>query len=478
MQPPTERSTLVPADGALAGTGQHPGPAAPAASPPSAEPDLRIGARPVPEHTLLCKLGEGGFGQVWKARDDDGFEVALKFLRLDGCAGATELRALEVMRNVRHPHVLPMFRSWQVGGWFVLALELGDKTLLHRLAEVVKDGHVGIPRPELLQYVHEAAQALDYLHTLNIQHRDVKPQNLLLVGGCVKVADFGLAKLMEGSQASNSGSMTPAYAAPEQFQGLVSPHSDQYSLAVSYCQLRGGRLPYPGSHHEVMFGHVHGQPDTTMLPEAERPVLARALSKKPDERWPSCREFAEALVNQVQPVESVQTSPALHTTTAHAARTKRRHAVSAVLAALTVLAIGGILLMPPRRPADAGITISEDAGADPLQPLDCTGETGVSAAGVRQSQEARARLPGREVEETVAVAGGVNMTFVLVPPGKFLMGSPEGEKDRDAGEVLHTVVLTEPFDLARHEVTQAQYEALTGNNPGSFKGRGAAPWSR
>jgi formylglycine-generating enzyme required for sulfatase activity len=113
----------------------------------------------------------------------------------------------------------------------------------------------------------------------------------------------------------------------------------------------------------------------------------------------------------------------------------------------------------------------QDSGrGDKPKPLDCTGKDGVSAADVRRAQQAWAKYLGRKVEETIEVGGGVKMTFVLVPPGKFLMGSPEDEKERHQDETLHEVTLTEPFDLARTEVTQAQYEALTGKNPSRFKG--------
>jgi formylglycine-generating enzyme len=109
--------------------------------------------------------------------------------------------------------------------------------------------------------------------------------------------------------------------------------------------------------------------------------------------------------------------------------------------------------------------------ADKPAPLDCTGKDGVSAADVRRAQEAWAKYMGRKVEETVEVADGVNMTFVLVPPGKFHMGSPEDEKQRlEDRETLHEVTLTGPFDLGKTEVTQAQYEALAGKNPSHFKG--------
>src|SRR5579871_1373926 len=108
-------------------------------------------------------------------------------------------------------------------------------------------------------------------------------------------------------------------------------------------------------------------------------------------------------------------------------------------------------------------------------PLDCTGKDGVTAADVRKAQEAWAKYLGRKIEETIELPGGVKMTFVLVPPGIFRMGSPKVEKDReeleqDDDETQHEVTLTEPFDLGKTEVTQAQYMALADENPSFFKG--------
>jgi formylglycine-generating enzyme required for sulfatase activity len=96
----------------------------------------------------------------------------------------------------------------------------------------------------------------------------------------------------------------------------------------------------------------------------------------------------------------------------------------------------------------------------------------VSAAAVRNAQAAWARYLGRQVEEEDEIAPGVKMTLVLVPPGKFLMGSPEGESERPPDEVQHQVTITEPFYLGKHEVTQAQYEALLGQDkdPSHFRG--------
>jgi formylglycine-generating enzyme required for sulfatase activity/serine/threonine protein kinase len=101
--------------------------------------------------------------------------------------------------------------------------------------------------------------------------------------------------------------------------------------------------------------------------------------------------------------------------------------------------------------------------------LDSTGPSEFSTAEVRTIQNTWARRLGREVEETVEIASGVTMTFVLVPPGRFLMGSPPDEEDRTGDESLHEVTLTEPFYLGKTEVTQAQYKALMGSNPSKFR---------
>ena len=268
--------------------------------------DLKPGAEPINGYTLIDRLGKGGFGEVWKATGPGGFQVALKFVALEGRMGTAELRALEVIKSIRHPHLLANFGSWQKDGRLIIAMELADKTLSDRLNECVDQGLPGIPAPEIFEYFLEAAKGLDFLNeprhptgeggTQGIQHRDIKPQNLLLVGGSVKVADFGLARMLEHSTTGHTGSMTPSYAPPEFFQEKTTAQSDQYSLAVSYCQLRGGRLPFEGNPAAVIAGHLYREPDLSMLPEVERGAVARALAKPSRERWPSCRAFVQAVM--------------------------------------------------------------------------------------------------------------------------------------------------------------------------------------
>jgi hypothetical protein len=265
--------------------------------------DLRLtrGATPVPDYELIQSLGRGGFGEVWKAVGPGGVQVALKFIRLSEQVGEVELRALDLMKNLRHPHLMGVLGVWHRQEVLIVAMELGECTLKERLTQAQRQGLPGIPPGELREHLSDAAKGIDYLTAIHIVHRDIKPQNLLLVGGGVKVADFGLAKLLEYTHASNSGAMTPAYAAPEFFKGQATSQSDQYALAVTYCQLRGGRLPFRGSMAELMAGHLSAAPDLGMLPEEERPVVARALAKDPAGRWPDCRSFVQALEGVLQP---------------------------------------------------------------------------------------------------------------------------------------------------------------------------------
>jgi WD40 repeat protein/serine/threonine protein kinase len=273
--------------------------------------DLEPGQEPAPGYQLVRRLGKGGFGEVWEARAPGGFRVAFKFVTLAGAAGEAELRALEIIRNLRHPNLLSIFGTWQTAGRLIIGMELADATLLDEFNTVVAGGEKGLARRPLVRYSLDVAKVIDYLNKprhflggkkpVGIQHGDIKPQNILRVGEGIKVGDFGLVQLLERSLAQRAGGLTPHYAAPEVFDGHISHWSDQYSLAVTWCHLRGGQLPFTGTFEEVRDGHCQQVPDLNMLPEEERPVVARALAKDPRQRWPNCRAFIKALADSVRP---------------------------------------------------------------------------------------------------------------------------------------------------------------------------------
>jgi hypothetical protein len=258
----------------------------------------------IPGYRLLERLGEGGFGEVWKAEAPGGLLKAVKIIssRLQDDGEETgrlrqELKALNRVRTVRHPFILSLERFEIVDGRLVIVMELADRSLWDRFKECRNQGLPGIPRDELLRYMEETAEALDVMNVqYDLQHLDIKPQNLFLLYNHVKVGDFGLVKDLEGMSARATCGVTAVYAAPETFGGVVSRFCDQYNLAVAYQELLTGRLPFDGtSSRQLMMQHVMGEPNLRPLPEGDRPVVARALAKKPEERHPSCQAFVQAL---------------------------------------------------------------------------------------------------------------------------------------------------------------------------------------
>jgi hypothetical protein len=266
------------------------------------EPD----AEPIPGYRLVEPLGTGGFGEVWKCIAPGGIHKAIKFVygnlnSLDGDAvkAEQELKALERVKEVRHPFVLSMDRIEVVSGELVIVMELADKSLHDLAEEYQRKGQPGVPRDELLAYLRDTADGLDHLiDRHNLQHLDVKPRNLFLIADRVKVADFGLVKHLErGSSSGLMGGVSPLYAAPETFTGKVSRHSDQYSLAVVYMELLAGVRPFKGRNiRQLAMQHMSEQPDLSGLPEADKPAVARALAKDPNQRYPNCLAFVRALV--------------------------------------------------------------------------------------------------------------------------------------------------------------------------------------
>jgi serine/threonine protein kinase len=254
---------------------------------------------------VIRLLGKGEFGEVFLAEAPGGVQVAVKRISraLDHEASQREVKALETIRSLNHPFLLQTHQYFPLDDHLYIVMELADGSLADRCKECKAQGLMGIPVEELLTYFEQAAAALDYLHGRLVSHRDIKPQNLLMLKGYAKVADFGLAREQQATlTAASMVCGTPLYMAPEVWRSQVSLQSDQYSLAATYAEMRLGRRLFEGNTpYEIGHAHVKETPRLDPLSEEEQQVLLRALAKEPKERFPTCGAFVAALRAAVQP---------------------------------------------------------------------------------------------------------------------------------------------------------------------------------
>ncbi len=266
---------------------------------------LLIGKELSRDYRLVRLRGRGNFGSVWEAITPEGNPVALKFLPCDDrMATSLEIRAIQAINQCRHTHLIQVDQVWCYRRYVVATMPLADGSLADVLD--VYQGEYGTPIPpvDVCRYLGQVAEALDFLNRrthlvdgrqVAFQHCDIKPSNLLLFEETVKITDFSLAAPTSSPLRFHRRGGTPDYMATEVFQGRLSDWTDQFSLAVTYCHLRGGRLPYPQLTAMPERSYVRPRPDLSMIPEKERPILARALAPVPQERWGTCGEMMSQL---------------------------------------------------------------------------------------------------------------------------------------------------------------------------------------
>ncbi len=281
---------------------------------------LQFGKQVCPGYQLRRLRGHGGFGSVWEAVKDDGRMVALKFLPCsDNLVTAQEVKAIQLLRQVRHPNLIDIEQVWCSRGYVVVCMELADGSLFDLLEAYRVEYGTCLPPAEVCNYLTQCADVLDHLnsrqHVLDgqrvaIQHCDVKPTNLLLYRDKVKLSDFGLSSVTGSSLRFHRRAGTLDYAAPEIFQGRLSDWSDQYALAASYYQLRTGLLPFPDTPRSFQRNYIRPIPDLSQLKPGEQRIISRGLAPVPQDRWPSCREMMEQLTRLLSGEKSTKKSTA------------------------------------------------------------------------------------------------------------------------------------------------------------------------
>ncbi len=276
-------------------------------TPPEFGPTATMG---VPRYVLEKVLGSGSMGVVYRAHDRVlGRTVAIKTIRKELISTDSEYRACRdrffheahIFGSLSHPNIVALYDIGET-----------DDGLPYLTMEYVPDASLGalerrLSLDQVIWLLAQLASAIDYAHTREILHRDIKPTNILLgEGEEAKIADFGVAKVL-GAEFTRSQTRfgTPGYMSPEQVLGsTLTRSSDVFSLAVVAFELLSGRKPFPGkSVHSVLYKIVHADPilptgleATGLAVETWKEVFATALAKEPQRRYASASELVSELV--------------------------------------------------------------------------------------------------------------------------------------------------------------------------------------
>ncbi|MFN3298542.1 bifunctional serine/threonine-protein kinase/formylglycine-generating enzyme family protein, partial [Caldimonas sp.] len=492
---------------------------------PKQQPDElgRLGS-----YRVLKVLGSGGMGVVLQAEDPALKRlVALKVMRPELAAKETNrqrfLREAQATAAVEHSHIVPILHIGQEGEVPYIALPfLKGEPLDERLKREPQ-----LTVAEAVCIARQTAEGLAAAHEHGLIHRDIKPANLWLEASPgrksgeinIKILDFGLARgLADDTHLTQSGTIvgTPAYMAPEQARGeKVDARCDLYSLGVVLYRLCTGDVPFKGKDTLSLLTALALDTPTEPqqlnpdIPEALNDLIVQLLAKQPAERPASAAEVVEALRAIERDAEQTQVlpSPPLRRRGAGgegAAPPRRRLPLLLALAGgLAALLVLGIVIFWPTPQGtvriesddpDVQIVFDQNGptikGADKqdialragehgfvVKRGDLTFETTKFVLKKGETVTLKVELLGgklqvvqdgqvvaaREVPLAKSFKNSLGMEFVLVPKGKFWMGGSGGNVGNQEVEIPHD------FYLGKYEVTQEEWEKVTGLNPSSFK---------
>jgi len=265
------------------------------------------------QYEIMGKLGQGGMGVVYKGKDRNLQRLAALKILPPGFADQNEEARKRFVREARsaakliHQNVVTVFEAGEESGLCYIAMEFIAGPSVQALLKKQKR----IEPKIAVKIIEDAAQGLEFAHNVELIHRDVKPDNILLhPSGMAKVADFGLAKSTEGDTANITGTGhivgTPHYMSPEQCEGKeIDRRSDIYSLCVTLYHMLTGEPPFQAkSTMAILHKHVYDPvPDprdvAPEIPERLAKVVMRGMAKEPEERFAS----AKALIDELQALD-------------------------------------------------------------------------------------------------------------------------------------------------------------------------------
>ncbi|HUZ85804.1 MAG TPA: protein kinase [Candidatus Baltobacterales bacterium] len=272
----------------------------------SIAPGTRLG-----QYEVQDFIGQGAMGLVYRAYhaqlERTGAVKVMQAISPDPDTTARFRHEAQAIAQMRHPNILNVYDFGEFEGTPYMIVEyVSGGSLANRLSQGMID------QAAALNFLRGIAAGLDYAHSRGVVHRDIKPANVLLEPDDTPViADFGLAKLLQGSSLKSMTGVTtgtPAYMAPEQVTGSqVGPAADRYSLATIAYEMLTGVIPFDGEAlMELLYAQVHREPpppssrNHSLGPRVDA-VMMRALAKDPKARWESCTAFVRGLEEALAP---------------------------------------------------------------------------------------------------------------------------------------------------------------------------------
>jgi len=399
-------------------------------------------------YTLVKKLGGRQFSDVWLAERRGRFattQVALKIIREEFQDQNEIARESQLWAQLgTHPNILPIIEADIYNDVPVIVTEyvpdgsLDDWLQKHKgLAPTIESA---------LSMALGIVIGLAHLHSKNIVHRDLKPANIMLAGEIPRLTDFGVSRQLT-SENTHSIAGTPAYMAPEMFDGKRSPQVDIWSMGVLLYKMLCGKLPFPQNGVALIYAVSMTEPDPMpkTIPILLRQIVIKALSKDPGNRYTSGAEMKVAL--EVAQKEMLKSELQLNVS-------------SSTVPNKTLLKPVIWVSTPNKKEIRSGAFKSLPNFSDfPFETV-LLDKTGMIAA--RYSRTTR--YFKENLTETV------KLEMVEIPPGTFLMGSDKFvDSDSQATEEPRHAVKIPIFYMSKYLITQAQWVAIMQDNPSCFQ---------
>ncbi len=279
---------------------------APSLETPGEEPPDPFVGTSVAGIRIEAKLGQGGVGAVYRGRNPgDGTAIAVKVL--DPRKGADEdavrkfVRGAIAAAQIQHPNIVAVHkvgRDPETGVHFMVMDLLEGRTL-----DAILEERGPLPASEAVPIILQAAEGLGAAHAKNVIHRDVKPDNLMVLpDGTVRITDIGLARVVQGAMKTTRVMGTPHYMPPEQFEGKgMDGRTDVYALGVTLYHCLSRAFPFEGADSMQIVFAILARPPRPLTdanpaaPAALWPVIEKMIARKPEDRYSTMAEVRAAL---------------------------------------------------------------------------------------------------------------------------------------------------------------------------------------